>query len=144
MDMALWRWLLVTRQTIEAIFENNPRCLDFQLFEQNIESLQLSANVQLARTFSSASGVWQPFASLRWVHETANDPRLIRARFRAGDNIFRLQFATAEPDRSFGELSVGVNAALVKGWQGYIRYQILLAHDFMDESELAFGFSKEF
>jgi len=130
--------------TIDAIFENNPRGLDFQIAEQNIESRQFSANVQLARTFSSTSGVWQPFASLRWVHETADDPRLIRARFRAGDNIFRLQFTTAEPDRSFGELSFGINAALVKGWQGYIRYQILLAHDFMDESEFAFGFSREF
>ena len=100
--------------------------------------------MQLARTISSASGVWQPFASLRWIHESADDPRLIRARFRAGDNIFRLQFATAEPDRSFGELSFGVNAALVKGWQGYARYQILLAHEFMDESQFELGFSKEF
>lgn len=130
--------------TIDAIFENNPRGLDFQIAEQTIESRQFSANVQLARTISSASGVWQPFASLRWIHESADDPRLIRARFRAGDNIFRLQFATAEPDRSFGELSFGVNAALVKGWQGYARYQILLAHEFMDESQFELGFSKEF
>jgi len=130
--------------TINAISENNLRGLDFQIGEQNIESRQLSANVQLARTISTGSGVWQPFASLRWLHEGADDPRLIRARFRAGDNIFRLQFATAEPDRSFGELSIGANAALIKGWQAYVRYQILLAHDFMDVNELELGFSKEF
>lgn len=130
--------------TIDGISENNPRGLDFQIAEQTIESRQFSANLQLARTISTGSGVWQPFASLRWVHEGADDPRLIRARFRAGDNIFRLQFSTAEPDRSFGEFSIGANAALIKGWQAYARYQILLSHDFMDENEFEFGFSKEF
>ena len=144
-----WTWRYgagysLQNSTIDAIFENNPRGLDFGIAEQNIESRQWSGNVQLAKTISSNAGVWQPFASLRWVHESADDPRLIRARFRAGGDIFRLRFATAEPDRSFGQLSVGINAALIRGWQGYARYQILLAHEFMNENQFEFGFSKEF
>lgn len=144
-----WTWrygadLSWSRTRMDPIIESNDRGLAFEVAAQRVTSLQLGAGVELARTLSSRNGVWQPYARLRWLHEFQDDPRQIAARFRGGDNVFRLSFSTAEPDRSFGEFGLGIVGVFTGGWQAYAGWQRLLGHGFMDEDRLDVGWRREF
>jgi outer membrane autotransporter protein len=129
---------------VERIAENNDVGLDFLIFRQEVTSLQAGAGVEVARTVSSARGVWQPYARLRWRHEFADDPRRVFGAFRGGLNVFRLSFVTGEPDRNFGEFGLGVVGVFTHGWQAYAGWQRSFGNSRFEENRFDFGWRKEF
>lgn len=129
---------------VERIAENNDIGLDFLILRQEVTSLQAGAGVELARTVSSARGVWQPYARLRWRHEFADDPRRVFGAFRGGGNVFRLSFVTGEPDRNFGEFGLGVVGVFTHGWQAYAGWQRSFGNSQFEENRFDFGWRKEF
>ncbi|HEX5756465.1 MAG TPA: autotransporter outer membrane beta-barrel domain-containing protein [Arenimonas sp.] len=144
-----WTWRYgadVSWQRTESddIIEDNDRGLDFLIRGQRITSLRGGLGVEAARTFSTASGVWQPWLRLRWIHEFKDDPRRIDAAFRGGDRVFRLAFSSGEPDRNFGELGLGVSAVFVGGWQAYAGWQRMIGHSFLEEDRFDIGWRREF
>lgn len=132
------------RTEVERIVEDNDKGLDFLIVAQEVHSQRLGAEFQAARAVSASWGVWQPYLRLRWMHEYGDDPRRVFAFFRGGGNIFRIGFQTGEPDRSFGEASVGVIGVFPNGWQGYAGWQHTLANDQLDEDRFDIGWRKEF
>jgi uncharacterized protein YhjY with autotransporter beta-barrel domain len=136
-----YSWL---RTEVERIVEDNDRGLDFLIVPQTIRSQRLGAEFQAARAYSTAHGVWQPYLRLRWMHEFGDDPRRVFAFFRGGQNVFRIGFGTGEPDRNFGEASLGVIGVFPHGWQAYAGWQHTLANDQLDEDRLDIGWRKEF
>jgi uncharacterized protein YhjY with autotransporter beta-barrel domain len=136
-----YSWL---RTEVERIVEDNDKGLDFLIVAQKVQSQRLGAEFQAARAYSTAHGVWQPYLRLRWMHEYGDDPRRVFAFFRGGQNVFRLGFQTGEPDRSFGEASIGVIGVFPHGWQAYAGWQRTLAHDQLDEDRFDVGWRREF
>lgn len=129
---------------IDRVLEDNAIGLDFAVARQSVYSLQGAATLEFARAISTASGVIQPYARLRWVHEARDDVRRVQAGFRSGDNVFRLSFLTAEPDRGFGDATLGVVGVFPNGWQVYGSWQRLLAHEFLSENRFDIGWRREF
>jgi uncharacterized protein YhjY with autotransporter beta-barrel domain len=136
-----YSWL---RTEVERIVEDNDKGLDFLIVAQRVQSQRAGVEFQAARAISTAHGVWQPYLRLRWMHEYGDDPRRVFAFFRGGQNVFRLGFQTGEPDRSFGEASIGVIGVFPHGWQAYAGWQRTLAHDQLDEDRFDVGWRREF
>jgi uncharacterized protein YhjY with autotransporter beta-barrel domain len=136
-----YSWL---RTEVRRIVEDNDKGLDFLIVAQEVRSQRAGAEFQAARAISTAHGVWQPYLRLRWMHEYGDDPRRVFAFFRGGTHVFRLGFDTAEPDRNFGEASLGVVVVLPLGWQAYASWQRTLGNDQLDENRLDVGWRREF
>jgi len=132
------------RTDVAKVAEDNDVGLDFLIVRQRVNSQQLGLELQAARAFSAKWGVWQPYGRLRLMHEYGDDPHRVTAFFRGGHNIFRLGFITGEPDRMFGELSLGVIAVFPHGWQAYAGYQRSIANSLLDENRIDFGWRREF
>jgi uncharacterized protein YhjY with autotransporter beta-barrel domain len=136
-----YSWL---RTEVERIVEDNDKGLDFLIVAQQVQSQRAGVEFQAARAISTAHGVWQPYLRLRWMHEYGDDPRRVFAFFRGGNNVFRLGFDTGEPDRDFGEASLGVIGVFPRGWQVYAGWQHSLANDQLDENRIDLGWRREF
>ena len=132
------------RTSLDEILEDNPRGLDFKIEAQEISSRQASIGLEAARSVSFSSGVWQPSVRVSWSHEFADDRRIIRARFRSGDQVFQAQFLTEEPDRSSGQVMVGSTLLLAHGWQFHGSWQQMFGHDFLEEQRFDIGLRREF
>jgi uncharacterized protein YhjY with autotransporter beta-barrel domain len=136
-----YSWL---RTEVERIVEDNDKGLDFLIVAQKVQSQRAGVEFQAARAISTAHGVWQPYLRLRWMHEYGDDPRRVFAFFRGGNKVVRLGFDTGEPDRDFGEASLGVVGVFPRGWQVYAGWQHSLANDQLDENRLDLGWRREF
>ncbi len=132
------------RTKVGRIAENNEVGLDFLILDQEVRSLRAGVELQAARAWSVDYGVWQPYLRLRWSHEYGDDPRRVFAAFRGGRNIFRLNFMTSEPDRNFGEASIGVIGVFPHGWQTYAGWQRTIGNSQLDEDRFDVGWRKEF
>lgn len=132
------------RTEVDRIAENNEVGLDFLILKQEVKSLQAGLEFQLARAYSVNYGVWQPYVRLAWKHEFADDPRRVFAFFRGGKKVFRLSFLTGEPDRSFGEVGVGVIGLFPRGWQAYAGWQRTLGNELLVENRFDLGWRREF
>lgn len=132
------------RTQVGRIVEDNDVGLDFLIFRQQMQSRQAGASLEVARVFSAAHGVWQPYARLRWRHEFADDPRRVYGAFRGGGNVFRLNFLTGAPDRDFGEFGLGIVGVFTHGWQAYAGWQRTFANSLYEENRFDVGWRKEF
>lgn len=132
------------RTQLDAVSEDNPKGLDFQIAAQEIDSRQATINLEAARSVSFSAGVWQPFARIGWSHEFADDVRRINARFRSGNQVFAAQFLTSAPDRSSGQLMLGSAFVFTHGWQAYGTWQQMFGHEFIDDRRFDIGLRKEF
>ncbi len=132
------------RTDVDRIAENNEVGLDFLIVKQQVRSLQAGLEFQIARAYSVPYGVWQPYLRLGWKHEFADDPRRVFAFFRGGNQVFRLSFLTGEPDRSFGEVGVGVIGLFPRGWQAYAGWQRTVGNELLVENRFDAGWRREF
>lgn len=129
---------------IDPIAEDNAVGLDFLILEQEVRSLRGGVGFEAARAISVNYGVWQPYVRLHWNHEFADDPRRVFAKFRGGRDVFRLSFLTGEPDRSYGEIGIGVIGVFPHGWQAYAGWQRTVGSSLMVENRLDVGWRREF
>lgn len=94
--------------------------------DQSFDSLQSSLGLQIARPFSTASGVFLPYARAEWRHEFRNDSESLVARYAAAQDLgVNVPFAiqTDDPDENFAELSVGVSALFSRNLQMFVDYR---------------------
>ncbi len=91
-----------------------PTGLELAIAKQNVQSLQASAGLVVARPFRAGEGAIEPFARGTFVHEFADDARDVSFRFaqdfRGADASF-FTYRTDAPDRDFGVVEAGVRAA---------------------------------
>jgi len=114
--------------------EKGDTGLELEYDEDTRVSLQSKLGGQAAMSISTAFGVLVPQFGADWIHEYADNQRLISVRFVQDlrDNPTKFSFETDKPDRDFFELSAGVSAVLPHNIQAFVNYRILVGHDFYD------------
>lgn len=94
--------------------------------DQSFDSLQSSLGLQITRPFSTAGGVFVPYARAEWRHEFRNDSEVLVARYAAARDLgvdvpFSIQ--TDDPDEDFAELGVGLSALFSRNLQLFVDYR---------------------
>lgn len=111
---------------------------------QDIDSLQLTAGVQINKVFSLANGVITPQFDFSFTREMRHDDLVIEARLvgAAADQIFRVR--TDDPDQTFGNVGIGFVYVGPNGRQAYVSYRELLGADGLERGTLTIGGRFEF
>lgn len=144
-----WQWQVgaafdVVHSRIDGYLERGGEGLALAVDRQKVSSRQGRVGVRTARTASARFGVLQPFISLDWMHEFADDRRQLQVAFAADANRSPVLFETARPDRDWAEASVGLEAILVEGSSAFIAYQQRFGDRWLDERSLSLGLRVEF
>ena len=109
--------------------------------DQWITSIQSSVGVQAQMAFSTRFGVLVPQANANYIHEFANEQRLIGVSFvedlRASPT--RFVFQNDAPDRNYFNVGTGLVAVLPNGWQAFTNFRAMLGHSQYDNYAGTFG-----
>ncbi len=143
-----WEWQLGggvdwQRTRIDPYREGGGAGFAIAVPGREIVSRRGRADVVLARTVSTAWGVWQPLASLGWRHEYANPSRPLTVRFLQDTAGTPVVFETDDPDSGWGEASLGAAFVFAGGHSAFVEYRQRFGHDFLDERVLALGWRIE-
>jgi uncharacterized protein YhjY with autotransporter beta-barrel domain len=143
-----WEWQfgagLDWQQTrIDAYAETGGAGLALFVPGRSITSRRGRLDATLARTFSTAWGVWQPLARLGWRHEFANPARPIAVSFLADTTGTEVVFDTDDADANWGEAGLGAVFVFTGGHSAFVEYRQRFGHDFLQERILAIGWRIE-
>jgi outer membrane autotransporter protein len=137
--------------TIDAFTERdiNDDGKDFEVDEQDIESLEASLGVKFVYTFLPSFGVISPYVDIEWRNQFENDPRTIEAVFNGSSAVVdtdkaRFKIDTDEVDDQYYVIAVGVSAVLPGGFQGYLTYRTIEDLDFYTHRVISGGIRYEF
>lgn len=106
---------------------------------RSIQSELYSVHFQLDHSFSTTSGVFSPFLRLQWMYENAMDADPIYMQFLVDPLHEDHNVLSVEADRSFGQLSAGVNWVLAHNKQLFIQRSTLVEHDDIKEDTWVIG-----
>lgn len=112
--------------------------------EQSFQSLQYSGALQVARAFSTASGIVQPFVRLDWYYESDNDGFTLIPRLRSNPTQPFAAIVIDDPDRNFGSFSGGLSWVRPGGTQFYLSVFRTFAYDDLEQWVLRGGLRWEF
>ena len=112
--------------------------------DQSFQSLQYSGALQVARAFSTASGIVQPFVRLDWYYESDNDGFTIVPRLRSNPTQPFAAVLIDDPDRNFGSFSGGMSWVRPGGTQFYVSLYRTFAYDDLEQWALRGGLRWEF
>ncbi len=84
-------------------------------------------------------------AELTAVRQFVKDDGRVLPAFFAGDPTnTRIGFASGQPDRSFGNLALGISAVRPGGWQWFASVDRSLGNSILRETRFTAGFRKAF
>jgi uncharacterized protein YhjY with autotransporter beta-barrel domain len=117
---------------IDPYAESGSGPFDLTFAEQNVDSLQAEAGIEMTYPWSVSWGVLQPMLRVSYLHEFEDAPTVIRARFTAdgGQRFFVVQ--SENPDRNYLNLAAGISATLPRGWATFLQYDTDLQRDEID------------
>ena len=133
-----------SKVSIDAFSESNGGGLDIRFGRRASKSLRGYASFELSRTASASWGVWTPYFRLDWFHEYKDDGRILPAFFAGDPSNTRIGFASGAPDRSFGNLGIGISTVHPGGWQWFLGLDRSIANSILTETRFNFGFRKSF
>ncbi len=114
---------------IDPFEERGAPGLNLAIAGQQIESLLGSAGLNLTYSAGLSWGVLSPTLRLSYLHEFADDSRLITAGFVDDGGGTTFAIPTDEPDREYFNARVGFSAAFVGGFQLFMFHERDLARD---------------
>jgi len=94
--------------------------------DHDTESLQSAIGGRIARTYSTASGVFTPYAGLEWNHEFENDESSIVARYANDPFNENFTITTDDPDKDYFTLSLGASAVFPHGMAAFVNFDTAL------------------
>jgi outer membrane autotransporter protein len=113
----------------------NPTCrptsgtgLELAYDGQHETSLTTGTGVFASAAFSTAFGVVVPQATFEYVHEFADDQRVIRFRFREDLAREKFRFQNDPPDRDYFYVGGGLVLVLPGGFSPFLNYRTLLGY----------------
>ncbi|MBE9539448.1 MAG: autotransporter outer membrane beta-barrel domain-containing protein [Proteobacteria bacterium] len=137
--------------TIDAFTERdiNGDGKDFEVDDQDIESLEGTLGVKFVYTFLPSFGVISPYIDLEFHKQFENDARTIEAVFHGSSaavdtSTARFKIDTDELDERYYVIAVGASAVLPGGFQGYLTYRTIEGLDFYTHSVISGGVRYEF
>ncbi len=129
--------------SIDAYTEREGAGLALRVASRDLESLQWRLGLDLSRAISTGSGVFMPYGSLYLVGETEDDADRLRVSFAGDASATAIDFARQRPDRNWADFALGVTGNIGQGRQLHLGFRKRLAHDYIDEHNLEFGFRGE-
>ena len=123
---------------------------DLQIGDQDIDSLDGSAGLQLQYVFTPRFGVLVPYLSARYHHELLDDVRRVSALY--ADALSRLiqvidadfNVPTDPPDDDYYTAAAGVTVVLAGGLMGFVQYLQVLDLDDYSDAVITGGMRYEF
>ena len=94
--------------------------------DHDTESLQSAIGGRVARTYSTASGVFTPYAGIEWNHEFQNDETSLVARYANDPFNQSFTITTDDPDRDYFTLSLGASAVFPHGVAAFVNFDTAL------------------
>ncbi len=139
------------RESSVNTVENSPvDPFDLQIGDQDIESLDANAGLQIQYVFTPRFGVLVPYLSGRYHRETLDDVRRVSARYADAyeqllQNIFvDFNVPTDPPDEDYYTAAAGVTVVLAGGLMGFVQYLEVLDLDDYSDSVITGGMRYEF
>lgn len=129
--------------SVDGYKESGALGLNLTVDDQNWESFTAKIGGQASYAMSQDWGVFNPYGRLAWVHEFKNDSETMRAFYTVDPNKNNLIAITDDPDRDYGELSLGVAAVMRDGVQAFFDYQTLIDHRYVEDHRFTVGFRME-
>lgn len=130
-----------TNTHIHDYAETSGGGLGLKYEDQWVNSIQSSVGVQAQMAFSTRFAVLVPQANANYIHEFANEQRLIGVSFvedlRATPT--RFVFQNDGPDRNYFNVGTGLIAVLPNGWQAFTNFRAMLGHSQYDNYAGTFG-----
>lgn len=94
--------------------------------DHDTESLKSAIGGRVARTYSTASGVFTPYAGIEWNHEFQNDEASLVARYANDPFNESFTITTDDPDRDYFTLSLGASAVFPHGVAAFVNFDTAL------------------
>lgn len=123
---------------------------DLRIGDQDIDSLDASAGLQLQYVFTPRFGVLVPYLSGRYHREMLDDVRRISARYAdAYEELLRnisadFDLATDPPDDDYYTVAAGVTVVFAGGLMGFAQYLEVLDLDDYSDTVITGGLRYEF
>jgi outer membrane autotransporter protein len=102
--------------------------LELAYDKQEERSLTTVAGLFASVAFSTPFGVVVPQATFDYVHEFADDQRVIRFTFVEDLAQAKLRFQNDPPDRDYVNVGAGVVFVLARGFSPFVNYRALLGY----------------
>jgi outer membrane lipase/esterase len=124
---------------VDGFTESGAPGLELSFGDQEGESLQLEAGVDVGYAASMSWGVLSPYARVSYVSEQENDSQVIDVRFVSDPlgTVFAVQ--SDEPDTSFFRWGIGLSALFANGVSAFIDYDSVASLDTIDYGEVSAG-----
>lgn len=125
--------------TIDSFQESGAGEFNVAVDEQNLESLVASFSFNVARNFSTASGIVVPYGQVTFNYETEDGADAIAVRLLNDVSNTRFVIVGDSRDSSYGNLDLGVSWVAPGGFQGYVAYTRLFGLEFFQDQAISIG-----
>ena len=110
---------------------------------RTVKTERARIDARFGRTISENWGVWQPSFRIGWREEFGNPRRRVTLHLAEDSLDNPITFDTEDPDKGWGEFSLGSVFTFVHGQSAFVEYRQNFAHAFLHERTLSLGWRKE-
>ncbi|MBU2570837.1 MAG: autotransporter outer membrane beta-barrel domain-containing protein [Gammaproteobacteria bacterium] len=128
-----------TSSQVDALNERGGLGWALHIDEQDFDSMQTAAGLQLNYAVSLPWAVIVPMARAEYIHEFKNDQRNIQAFFIQDPTQTRFNIQTDKPDRDYIVMSAGISAQFMHGISAFVNYDTVQAHSFVNNHNFSGG-----
>ncbi|CCE21731.1 putative Outer membrane autotransporter barrel domain protein [Methylotuvimicrobium alcaliphilum 20Z] len=128
-----------TSSQVDALNERGGAGWALHVDEQDFDSMQTAAGLQLNYAISLPWAIIVPMARAEYIHEFKNDQRNIQAFFIQDSTQTRFNIRTDRPDRDYIVMSAGVSAQFMHGISAFVNYDTVQAHSFVNNHNFSGG-----
>ncbi len=107
---------------MNAYQESSNTGLELSYDRQRQTSIQTTLGLAASYAHSTSVGVVVPQISATWVHEFANDSRIINAQFVQTTIANNVSFQTERPARDWAVIDLGVSLVIKNGIQAFVNF----------------------
>jgi outer membrane autotransporter protein len=129
---------------VDGFSERGAPGLDLVYGDQDGESLQLQAGLDVAYVASVSWGVLSPYARFVFISEQENDSQVIDVRYSSDPLGTVFGVRSDEPDTSFFRWGLGVSAVFASGLSAFLDYDAIASYDTVDYGEVTLGLRYSF
>lgn len=132
-----------TTNQVDALNETGGQGWALQVNDQDFDSLQTAAGLQLAYSISTPWAVLIPTVKAEYIHEFKNDARSINANFIQDSSNSSFIIVTDRPDRDYIVMNAGVSAQFAHGISAFVNYDTVQAHSYVNNHNFTGGVRME-
>jgi outer membrane autotransporter protein/uncharacterized repeat protein (TIGR01451 family) len=132
------------RSTVDGYTETGAGANNVIFGDQSIDSLQYNLGVQISHPISISNGVLAPQFDLSYGYETQNADFSLNARLASVAATQSFTVRAQDPDKSFGNVGLGLVYVTSNGKQAYINYRKLFSNSDISRDTINLGARFEF